>query len=217
MFTMILRTQWAWTRSIVGGFALIAFLMPALAWRLGADNSAGSAMMQMLNGMSLLGPMLGFLALLGPFVLAAYPWMVDADANHVYPLSLPLRWRDFVAMRFASGALTLLVPTVALFLGATLAVSQIELPDTLRAYTGALSVRFLLAALLSYSATFALQYLAGRNATRVAVIGLGALGLLFVLSAVLDATWIFERIGSALFDWPGPLAIFTEPWTLIDV
>lgn len=217
MFAMIARTQFAWTRHVLGGFAVIAFLMPALAWRLAGDNAGATGAAQLLDGFSALGPMLGFLSFLGPFVVAAYPWMVDAESNHVYPLSLPLRWERFVAMRYLAGALSLLIPVIALYLGARLALAFIVLPDLLQSYAGPVAVRFFLAALVSYSATFALQYLAGRNATRVALVLLVALGVLLVILGVTGQVRAANAIGTFLFEWPGPFAIFTDPWTLIDV
>lgn len=169
------------------------------------------------DGMQALGPMLAFLALLGAFVLAVYPWTVDAETKHVYPLSLPITWPRYVGMRFVAGALTLVLPAVALYLGGRLAVSMIELPPLLRSYAGALAVRWLLAAIVAYSLSFALQYLAGRRATVVALlIVLGIVGLFAVLELA-GAHDVGDAIGRFLFEFPGPLGVFSERWVLIDV
>lgn len=217
MFAMMFRTQWQWTRTAVLGIALLAMVFPTLARYLTSSYGAGDPLMQVLLGYAVLGPLLGFLALLGPFVLAALPWTIDHEARHVYPLALPVEWSRWVGTRFVIGALTLLVPALALYIGAFATVSTIELPPLLRAYPGALALRFLLASLIAYSASFALQYLAGRRASHVAVailVGLAAIGLIAMLAGQMD---LLERAGERLFVWPGPLALFTDPWTLIDV
>lgn len=217
MFAMMFRTQWRWTRAIVFGIAALALVFPTLARYLLRSTGTVDPLAQILDGYNALGPLLGFLALLGPFVLAALPWTIDNETRHVYPLALPVEWSWWVGTRFVIGAITLLVPTVALYIGAVATVSVIELPPLLRAYPGALALRFLLASLLSYSASFALQYLAGRRATHVAVsilVGMLGLGLVAMLFGQSD---LVERAGEWGFVWPGPLALFIDPWTLIDV
>ena len=217
MFVMILRTHWAWTRLLVGAVALLAFLMPAFAWRISKGYSESVSVLQLMDGLSVLGPMLGFLALFGSFVLAVYPWTLDAETKHVYPLALPVSWTRYVGMRYAAGALTLLVPSLALYIGCRFALSLITLPPMLQAYPGALAVRFLLAALVAYSASFALQYLAGRRAALVAL--LLVLGFAVTLTAmeISGAKALSDAIGVFLFDFPGPFGVFTQSWVLIDV
>ena len=217
MFAMMFRTQWQWTRLPLLGFAALAFVFPSLAWQIGrAAGSPGNAA-QLLDGFALLGPMLGFLALLGPFVIAALPWTIDHQTQHVYPLALPVSWARWVGMRFAIGALTLVLPAFALYVGAAATVAQFTLPPLLQSYAAALALRFLLAALVAYSGAFALQYLAGRRATQVAVTAMvGVLGLVLI-ATLLGLGSQVEYAFELLFRAPGPLAIFVEPWTLIDV
>ncbi len=217
MFAMVLRTQWSWTRNPIIGFATLAFVFPALAWRLANAAGGGSDTLQVLDGFAALGPMLGFLALLGPFVLAALPWGIDHETKHVYPLSLPISWQRWVTMRFAAGAITLLIPALALYLGSKLTLSMLELPPLLRGYAGALAFRFLLASLVAYGLTFALQYLAGKRAGAVALIIMLSGAAVIMVLFLLGMNDVAEAFGGAVFEWPGPLAIFVEPWTLIDV
>lgn len=217
MLAMMLRTQWRWTRTVVLGIATLALVFPTLARYLARGSGSGTALNQVLDGYTVLGPMLGFLALLGPFVLAALPWTIDHETRHVYPLSLPVRWPWWVGTRFAIGAATLLLPALALYVGALATVSTIELPPLLRAYPGALAFRFLLASLVSYAISFALQYLAGRRATQVAVSFLVGVLIVVLAATLLGQGALIERVASYLFVWPGPLSIFVEPWTLIDV
>lgn len=217
MFGMILRTQWNWTRGAVLGFAALAFLAPAMAWRLASGGMDAVASVPIIDGFSMLGPILGFLSLVGAFVLAAMPWTIDAESRHVYALSLPVRWSRFVAMRFGAGALTLLVPALGLYLGALATVAMIELPPLLRAYPGALAARFLLASLVAYAFTFALQYLAGRKATLVALTAALVLGAIGFTLWTLGLGHLSNSVGRFVFEWPGPLAVFVDSWTLIDV
>lgn len=217
MFAMILRTHWLWTRMLVAGLALIAFLMPAAAFRLSGLDGVVAGATRLMDGLSILGPMLAFLALFGSFILAVYPWTLDAETKHVYPLSLPVTWPSYVGMRYLAGAITLLLPTVALYLGSRFAISMVELPPLLRAYPGALALRFLLAALIAYSLSFALQYLAGKRATLVALLLVLGTTVLYVLLGLFGPKGAGDAIGTFLFEWPGPFGVFSQSWVLIDV
>lgn len=217
MFAMMFRTQWRWTRVAVMSIAGLALIFPTLARYLTRSLGSEDALRQVLDGFQVLGPMLGFLALLGPFILAALPWTIDHETRHVYPLSLPVEWSWWVGTRFVIGAITLVIPAIALYIGAWATVSALELPPLLRAYPGALAIRFLLASLLSYAISFALQYLAGRRATHVAATGLVAVLVIILAATLVGQTDLVERAAEYLFVWPGPLALFIEPWTLLDV
>lgn len=216
MFAMVFRTQWQWTRLTVGGFALLAFLFPAIAWRV-ANGVYQRGEIAVLEGFAALGPMLGFLALFGPFVLASLPWTIDHETRHVYPLSLPITWSRWVSMRFAAGALTLVLPAIALYVGARLVIANLDLNPLLRGYAGPLAIRFLLASLIAYGATFALQYLAGKRAPAVFLALLVSVSLTLGSLALLGYENVAESVAAFFFEWPGPLAVFVEPWTLIDV
>lgn len=218
MFVQILRTHWAWTRTLLIGYAVLVFILPTIIWLFAslALDGAPSAL-ALMEGFAAVGPVMSFVAILGAFALAAYPWGVDNETRHVYPLSLPITWTRYVAMRFAAGALLLVVPTVALWLGSAMAVSLVDLPTVLHAYPGMLALRFLLALLLAYAGTFALQYLGGKSAPVAALFVLLAVALPIVVLASLDRERILDAILRMLVEWPGPLAIFAEPWKLIDV
>lgn len=217
MIAMLVRTQWAWTRNALLGFAAVTFLMPALTWRIASGGFSSAPAMQVMDGFAAVGFLLSIVALMGAFAIAALPWTVDAETRHVYPLSLPMTWPQFVATRFLAGAATLALPALALYVGALATLAMIELPPLLQAYPGALAIRFYLAAFVAYSATFALQYLAGRQAVVVALL------LLLVAVGIGFGLWLLglentvEAAMTFLFEWPGPLAVFTDPWTLIDV
>lgn len=216
MFPVILRSTWSWTRTVVLGLAALTFFLPAIAWRM-TEGARGGTAMGLINSFELLGPLLGFTALFGAFLLAVYPWTIDAETKHVYALSLPVEWSRYVGMRYVAGALTLLLPALALYLGSRFAVAFVSLPELLQAYPGALAMRFLLATLVSYSLSFALQYLAGRNATKVLLVFLLGIVLIVSVFEMAGMSSLGRQVGSFLFEWPGPLAIFTQTWVLIDV
>lgn len=217
MFGMILRTQWAWTRLTVAAISVVTFLVPAIVWRVASEQARGPQADVVVYGFGALGPLLSFVAIIGAFLIAAQPWVIDAETQHVYPLSLPIAWSRFVGMRFGAGVIFLLLPALGLYLGSLVVLAMIEMPPMLRGYPGALAMRFLLASVVAYAATFALQYLAGRRAAVV------ALGIMITIGAAAIATWavgapdLVTAFGRFLFVWPGPFAVFSEPWTLIDV
>jgi hypothetical protein len=217
MFAQILYTQWKWTRASLGTFIVFAFVVPVALWLLMGPDTTTATAVTLMQAFEETGKYLAIMAVLGGFVLAVQPWTVDSQAKHVYPLSLPIPWPRYVTLRFGAGALTLLLPALALWLGCMITLLLVEIPPTLRTYPGMLAARFLLAALVTYSLTFALQYLAGRRAVLVL---LGILLLVLVTSAGLELAGLGEwnsRMARILFEWPGPLSIFTADWSLIDV
>lgn len=216
MFKQIVLTQFKWTRTTLAMITVVAFVAPAAAWRLGGMMNVPGARAVM-NGFMAVGPGVALLAIIGGFILVVQPWTVDHAAKHVYPLSLPISWSRYVGMRFAAGSLTLLVPTLALWLGALLALSSIELPATLRAYPGTLALRFLMAALMAHAATFALQYVAGKKAGIVMLVLLMTVLITGFMFDVTGNSAVLASIGRFLTDWPGPLAIFASDWKLVDV
>ncbi len=218
MFGQILSTQVKWTRGALAVLSVVAFAAPAGLWRIAHTGSDGTVnAMGIMRGFEVLGPLLALLAFFSGFMAVAQPWAVDAAARHVYPLSLPIAWSRYVGLRFGAGALLLLIPTVALWLGCLLALSLVEIPDTLNAYPGTLAIRFLLGALLSYAGIFAVQYVSGRKAAHV-LLAVLLVGMSLTLAAELTGnTKIAANVFSYLLKWPGPLAVFGNTWMLVDV
>lgn len=218
MFGQILYTQVKWTRAVVAVFSVIAFVLPTFIWRVGQDVTwTDNTALQVIGGFAGLGPALGILAVALGFIAVAVAWSADAAARHVYPLSLPITWSRYAGMRFAAGTLTLLVPAVALWLGALFVLANLELPPTLQAYPATLALRFFLGAVLAFALSFLLQYIMGRRAAItlgivfIVVLGIGAVMSLLGLDAAL------ARVTSLLTEWPGPLAIYAADWMLVDV
>ncbi len=218
MFRMILLTQLRWTRPMLDLMSMCAFLTPAFAWFVGGTRVERSASpVAIIAGFDSAGPLLAAIALLGAFVLAAQSWSIEAQTKHVQALALPLPWWQYVGMRFAAGALTLVLPAIALWLGGMLAVSIVTLPETLRAYPGALAVRFLAASLLAYAMTFSLQYLSGRRSPLTLLIILGVIAVGWAAVQLTGNRALVAAVVRFLFDFPGPFSVFAADWKLIDV
>ncbi|HJQ67190.1 MAG TPA: hypothetical protein VJ816_12465 [Gemmatimonadales bacterium] len=218
MFKVILWSQWKWTRLPLLGFVLGAFALPLFSAR-GAsvasqDNWLIEELLSNLQTWGLAYPVLA--GLLG-LILARATWGPDHQGKHVYALSLPLpRW-DYVLMRFAAGALLLVIPVLALWAGALVATVATTLPPSLQAYPTILALRFALAALVAYAVIFAIS--AGTN--RTAGIILASLAAVIAVQIFLEAvgieTMLVQSLLTKLVLWPGPFEIFTGRWMLFDV
>jgi hypothetical protein len=107
-------------------------------------------------------------------------------------------------------------PVLALLVGAILATTLAWMPAGLRDIL-ALAFRFALAVGVGYAVFFAIS--SGRSRTAGLILGiLGGLIVIHVLAGVASINLeLVTRLQIALLNWPGPLAIFTGRWMLIDV
>lgn len=218
MFRMILYTQWKWSRLIVLLGAVAAFALPIISVASPEgprpDVTQVRRLMADMESWGVLYPALaGALAVL----VAIAAWGADHRGSHVYALSLPLpRWH-YALLRFGAGALLLLGPAFALWVGALLASSTANVPPGLHAYPTALALRFVLALCVAYAIIFAIS----AGTTRTAGYILGGIAAVVVLQILATAAglhvsilpWLSDR----LFIWPGPFDIFGGRWMLIDV
>ena len=218
MFRQLLYTQWKWSKLVLLVIGLAAFALPLLSVQdVRPDDLGRFNIEQMLSGIQTWGLLYPVLATAAALILAMTTWGPDHRGKHIYALALPVpRWH-YALLRFGAGCVLLAIPAVAVWLGALVASSVTRLPAGLEAYPTILAVRFGLAALVAYSAFFAIS--AGTNRTAgiiLAVIG----GLLVVQLVLLVADTNVNLVGPMvirLFVWPGPLEIFTGRWMLIDV
>ena len=218
MFRMILYTQWKWSRLIVLLGVVAAFALPILSVASPEGPHPNVAQVRQLladmESWSVLYPALaGALAVL----IAIAAWGADHRGRHVYALSLPLpRWH-YALLRFGAGALLLVGPAVALWVGALLASGTANVPPGLHTYPTALALRFVLALCVAYAIIFAIS----AGTTRTAGYILGGIAALVVLQILATAAglpvsilpWLSDR----LFISPGPFDIFGGRWMLIDV
>ncbi|HEX6132670.1 MAG TPA: hypothetical protein VFZ24_01730 [Longimicrobiales bacterium] len=225
--TQMLRLQWLASRWLLLVLALICIGLPQAVVRLavlgahGADrNLIPAALLQSLDSISVLFP---YLAAITGALIALAAWNWDHRTGHVYALSLPISRAEYALLKLWAGAVALLVPTVAIWIGAWIATSTVPIPDGLHAYPFAFGVRFLLAGTIVYGTMFALASGTIRT-TLIVTIGWCAL---FIGGSLL-VPWLesqyaiellspTEMLGHAFAEWPGPFRVFAGSWLLIDV
>ncbi|HEV8410138.1 MAG TPA: hypothetical protein VGQ30_06495, partial [Gemmatimonadaceae bacterium] len=175
MFKQVLYTQWKWARMELLAYTLGAFLVPTAIMKIAVNGFNNSTVAGTLSLVAGAGGFFVFLAFVCAVGLAVRPYLIDQALKHVYSLSLPVPWSTFLGYRFLAGAVLLIAPAIAVLMGAALAAWTVAVPPTLHAYPVGMAVRFYFSALEIYSATFLLQYLAGKNAVRVVLVIFGAL------------------------------------------
>jgi len=218
MFRAILYSQWKWSRLIIAVGTIAGFALPlvSLQGAARADRSPleAEALLHAVQAWGVLYPLLA--AALG-LLVAIVTWAPDHRGRHIHALTLPLpRWR-YVLLRFATGATVLAVPILAVGIGALIAVAAATLPPGLHGYPLALALRFALAALVAYALFFAVS--AGTARTAGIILGvIGAIVVVQVFASVANVELnLADHLQTVLTNWPGPLAVFTGRWMLIDV
>lgn len=218
MFRAVLYAQWKWSRLVIVAGVIAGFAIPVLSLQLAgaAALTPGQAgeLLQSVQSWGVLYPTLA--AALG--VLAAIAtWAPDHRGRHVYALSLPIaRWR-YVLLRFGAGAVLLIAPAIAVLAGALLATATATLPPGLHGYAIDLALRFTLALLVAFAVFFAISSGTARTAGAILAV-IGALAVVQVLAATANIDLgLVEAIQRIFVAWPGPFAVFTGRWMLIDV
>lgn len=217
MFKAILFQQWKWTRIIVILGTVVGFAVPlfsAQGFARGMDHKMAA---QVLDGVRSWGVLYPTLAGALGVLVAITLWTPDHRGRHVYSLVLPLpRWR-YVLLRYAAGLTLLAGPMLGVTLGCLLASGMASLPLGLHAYPLALALRFTLAALVAFTMFFAIS----SGTARTAGIILGSLAALVLVQVLLAASGseanILLPVVNLILTAPGPFAIFTGRWMLIDV
>jgi len=218
MFRAVLYSQWKWSRLVIAVGTVVAFAIPVLSVQ-GTTQSSASPLrtgeiLRLVQSWGVLYPALaGALGLL----VAMATWAPDHRGRHVHALSLPLpRWR-YVLLRFGAGLVLLAPPVAALFTGAVLATRLTVIPAGLEAYPVALTIRFAIAVVVAFAIFFAIS----AGTTRTAGVILATLGAIIAVQILASAADIhldlLTPLQIAMQNWPGPLAIFTGRWMLIDV
>jgi hypothetical protein len=215
MYQPMLYIHWKQARLPLLPFVVAAFGLPLMSVQ-GLGSPFGE--LSLANGYSaLMGlslPLYPTLAFLTGAALALTGWNWDHQYNHVYALSLPLARWEYTMLKMGAGLVLALVPTFALWISAHIASSVIALPEGLRAYPNALTFRFFLAMLLSYSLVFAMA--AGTVKTSVWVLS-GVVAAFVIGMAVFGSLGLDDVAIQYLWRAGGPLEVFTGTWALIDV
>lgn len=216
MFRVILYAQWKWTRLVIALGTVAVFAVPILSLQ-PAGGAAPPPAGELLRTVQSWGVLYPALAAALAMLAAIAAWAPDHRGRHVYALALPLpRWR-WALLRFAAGGVMLAVPVLAVWAGGLLATATATLPAGLHGYATWLALRFALAVAVAYSIFFAIS--SGTARTAGAILGLfAALIVVQLLAGAADIDLrLFEFAQNIVMSWPGPLAIFTGRWMLIDV
>jgi hypothetical protein len=220
MFAAICRIQWKASATGVALLAALAFIVPLLTVQqagFSAGDRRGWDLIVMLSTVESTGTLFPILAVILGLTLSVGAWSADHQAEHVYALTLPIpRWH-YVLLRFGAGLLLIVPVVAAVGSGCAMALGSLDLPAGLRGYGGAVTLRFALAATVSYAATFALA--AGTKRTTAAV--LAVFTALIILGLILETFGaspnVVEQIMNAIFVRPGPFEVLVGPWALIGV
>jgi hypothetical protein len=229
IFNQTLYVHWKAARWLLLPLVLLCFGLPQLMLRM-ADTIAGTSggfdspsavFLVLVQGWT---PVFPLLALLIGSALALTAWSWDHRGDHVYALSLPLHRREYALLKFAGGALLLVLPVAAALAGILSGLLMSQLPAGLQAYPVAFTGRFLLASVIAYAVVFALA--AGTMRTTlivvlgtIAVLVFGSLLMIFLQDALQrPELWTpLDVFDAALNRWPGPFHVFGGSWLFIDV
>lgn len=218
MFRAMLFTQWKWSRGVLLPLVIATFAVPVYSVHQFSDASLSRwQVSSMLASMQAWGLGYMFASVFIGLIIASASWSFDIKLKHVYALSLPIpRWH-YLLLRYAAGAVILLIPAFFLWMGGLVAIASSSIPIGLHAYPTALAIRFLLAAFISYSFIFAAS-----TVPKKIGIGIGiAFGVLILFDAAIDYATGSSTMITGLFEWavrwPGFMEVFAGRWMLIDV
>ena len=218
MFGQTLYVQWKWNRDFLAFYAAAAFAAPLVILWIALPHLGLTSARELVSVGNAVGVTTAVIAVMAGLTVAWQGYGIDERVGHIYALSLPITRSRALAIRTAAAALVLIIPAVAVWIGATLAASQLALPSTLHSYAGSLASRALLAAWLAHACMFALRYSAGRRARLVLATLVIGLSMLAVASAAVpSARGTITRAGNFLISNPGPFGVLFGRWTLIDV
>ena len=218
MFRAVLYAQWKWSRLIVVLGTVAAFAIPLLSLQGAARPGRGALQAQeLLRAVQSWGTLYPLLAAALGLLVAIAAWAADHRGRHIRALTLPLpRWH-YVLLRFAAGFVLLVAPIAAVLAGAFLATWTATLAPGLQAYPIALTVRFALAVFVAYAVFFAIS----AGTARTAGIILSVIAVLIFVQVVANMASLDLNLRgvlqTALVGGPGPLAVFTGRWMLVDV
>jgi hypothetical protein len=218
MFQVILYGQWKWSRLIVVVGTIAAFALPIISVQ-GATGGDASPLhaQELLRAVQSWGTLYPVLAAALGLLVAIATWAADHRGRHVHALTLPVpRWR-YVLLRFGAGTTLLAAPILAVLVGALLATATATIPSGLQGYPVALALRFAVAVLVAFALFFAIS--AGTARTAGIILGtMAALVLVQVLASLASIPLnLVDVLQLVVLNWPGPLAVFTGRWMLVDV
>lgn len=211
----ILRIQWKACWHLVIASSVAAFALPVVSVRLGWYSAAANLPL-FLTELQLWGFFYPLLAAVTALIIALGIWLSDRRGQHVYALLLPVPRSRYVLYRYAAGVVLLVPIAVALWAGALVATSGLDLPPGIRIFPHALALKFALTLLLLFGLAFALASASTRTigiAIRLVGLFLAVHVAVILLAPHTNLLWMTLK---ALATWPGPLAALGGRWMLID-
>jgi hypothetical protein len=218
MFRVILYSQWKWSRLIVVVGTVASFALPVISMQGATASDRGPLQTQeLLRAVQSWGTLYPVLAAALGLLVAIATWAADHRGRHIHALTLPIpRWR-YVLLRFGAGVTLLAGPVLAVLLGAVLATAMATIPPGLQGYPIALALRFAIAVLVAYAVFFAVS----SGTARTAGVILGAIGALVLIQILANLANLelnlLALLQMVILNWPGPFAVFTGRWMLVDV
>ncbi len=228
-YRWMLYVHWKAARWPLALCTLISFSLPLFMMRLmevprsiGYEFDRSTAEDMIMVEQSFL-PMFPLLAIVTGVTIALTAWTWDHQSRHVYALSLPVSRGRYSLLKMGGGFALLMLPVLALLIGSLLGLAMTPLPPELYAYPFQFVLRFLLAVLIIYAATFTLASSTLRTTILilggfVIVVIFGTIAVEYLKDALNDHTLVtpFEVLHDAFLYWPGPFSVFGGSWMLID-
>ena len=213
IFGVMLRAQARYVAPFLALAILIAVALP-LATLQGLDSAESFRVDRtglLLAQSAFLAGAYPVLALCVGIFLAVATWLPDVHWRWVYVLTLPVERARLAALRLGVGFALILPVALVLWLSGLLTAAVADAPDVVRAYPGALALRFVAGATTGF-VLGSLAVLAGRK--------LWLLPLAFLLYAVVSGMGLDLHVNLAdlLFLHPlSPLHPLAGQWLLFDV
>jgi hypothetical protein len=154
---------------------------------------------------------------LGVVLLVSRQYMLDASTRHTYAAILPIPRGAYAVLRIQTGLTLALLPIAGFALGTWITASAVALPAELYAYPAGLTARYGLCFVVAYALMFALQYGAGRHASKLVIALLIGVLLLVIGAELLGNNAINARLFFTLAHPWSPFHVFLDEWRLFDV
>ncbi|MBL8984389.1 MAG: hypothetical protein JNL26_19540 [Gemmatimonadetes bacterium] len=218
MFRAHLTLAWQWLRLPLALLSLVGAAIPVLGisspWTVSAPSVDA-----ILASAGLVGLLIAVVAVLAGAITGDVLWRQDARHGHSYAMSLPIRRDTFLRYRAACGALLLLVPAIAIFLGIAAINVGAELPPGVRTYAWETASRAWVVMVMALSLTLGLRLGLGVRGRRVLM---GAAMLMTV------ALWLEPQVSAGrptvgavitvMFTGRySPFAVLFSAWPVIDL
>ena len=210
--------QWKWSRDFLAFFTAIGFAAPLLITWIALPHLGFTSPRELVNVGGAIGATTCGIAAFTGVSIAWLGYGVDDSVGHIYALSLPITRLRALWYRATTASALLAIPAIGVWVGATVAAGQMNLPSTLESYSGSLAIRALLASWLAHACMFALRHSAGRRAKTVLVILAGVATIVPLIAVFAPSSReLIVRMGDLITSNPGPFGVFFGRWTLIDV